>query len=116
MLQRDQILKLKDLPQETVEVPEWGGAIIVSGLTAAERDAYESSLYEDKEHGKGVFNNARAKLVVRACKNADGSRVFLDADADDLGRKNAAAVDRLFAVAQRLSGLGAQAEKQAEKN
>lgn len=116
MLDREHILRGNDLPRETVRVPEWGGNVIVRCLTAAERDAYEAALYEAKQQGHGIFHNARAQLVCRACCAEDGSRLFLDADAETLGRKNAAAVDRLFAVAQRLSGLGGEAEKELEKN
>jgi hypothetical protein len=116
MLNRDAILKVQDLAKELVEVPEWGGVILVRCLTSQERDQYEESIYLDNQAGKGIFANARAKLVVRACCNEDGSRVFLDDDAEQLGRKNASAMDRLFAVAQRLSGLGSDAEKSAEKN
>ena len=32
MLSREQILKAKDIKQETVDVPEWGGKVIVMGL------------------------------------------------------------------------------------
>jgi len=36
-----------------------------------------------------------------------GGRLFTDADVAELGGKSAAAVDRVYAVAARLSGMGA---------
>lgn len=103
-LTRDQILAVDDLPRETVAVPEWGGELIIRGLTGRERDAYEQSLIR----GRGVvdYDNARAKLLVRCIIDESGERVFTEDDADALGRKAGAVLDRLFSVAARLSGLG----------
>lgn len=102
-LSRNEILAAQDLPREEVRVKEWGGTVIVRGLTGAERDAYEASLLQ----GRGVINyeNARAKLLVRCLVDEQGERLFSDADVDILGAKSAAVLDRLFSVAARLSGL-----------
>jgi hypothetical protein len=75
-------------------------------LTGAERDDFEASVVEQR--GKKTrlnMQNFRAKLVVRAAINGDGQRLFSDKDAPLLGRKSAAALQRVFEVAQRLSGL-----------
>jgi hypothetical protein len=105
-LTRDAILKAQDLPTEVVEIPEWNGAVIVRGLTGAERDAFEQSIVETR--GKNTrmnLRNIRAKLVALTVVDEDGNRIFSDEDAEALGKKSAAALDRVFAVAQRLSGL-----------
>ena len=106
-LQREQILATRGtLKRELVAVPEWGGAVIVQELTAADRDAFEASCVIKK--GKSLeanLVNLRAKLIARAVVGEDGTRVFADADAEQLGQLSAAAVNRLFEVAQRLSGL-----------
>lgn len=108
-LTRDVILQADDLLVEDVEVPEWGGVVRVRGLTGAERDDFEASVVEQRGK-KTRFNmqNFRAKLVVRAAINGDGQRLFTDKDAPLLGRKSAAALQRVFEVAQRLSGLSDQ--------
>lgn len=108
-LTRDVILQADDLLIEDVEVPEWGGMVRVRGLTGAERDDFEASVVEQR--GKKTrlnMQNFRAKLVVRAAINGDGQRLFSDKDAPLLGRKSAAALQRVFEVAQRLSGLSDQ--------
>ena len=102
LLTREAILGVKDLVREDVDVPEWGGPVRVQGLTAAERDDFEASLLKD---GKLSTTNIRAKLVVRCCRDDEGNRLFCDEDADELALKSGRAVDRVFAVAQRLSGL-----------
>jgi len=44
LLTRDQILQAQDIARETVSVPEWGGSVLVRGLTGQERDAYEATI------------------------------------------------------------------------
>lgn len=105
----EQILQAVDLKTEVVEVPEWGGNVVVSELMAADRDAYEQSMWNDRGNGKLVANrvNVRARLVVRVLTSPDGARLFADEEADALGAKSAAVMDRLFDVAARLSGMEA---------
>jgi len=106
VLSRDQILQAHDLPTERVYVPEWGGEVIVRGLTAAERDAFEQSIVETRGKNTQVnLRNIRAKLVALCCVDEEGSRIFQDEDAELLGRKSAVALNRVFEVAQQLSGL-----------
>ena len=105
-LTRDAILQADDLLFEDVEIPEWGGMVRVRGLTGAERDAFEAEIVEQR--GKKTrlnMQNFRAKLVARSVVNGDGQRLFSDKDAHALGKKSAAALNRVFEVAQRLSGL-----------
>lgn len=105
-LTREQILQADDLLLEDVEVPEWDGTVRVRGLTGAERDAFESEIVQLKGK-KASLNtqNFRAKLVARSVVDEDGQRLFSDRDAQVLGQKSAAALQRVFEVAQRLSGL-----------
>jgi hypothetical protein len=114
-LSRDDILKAADNEPEEVTVPEWNGSVLVRGMTGRERDAFEVSLMTQGRNGRREVNtaNVRAKLVVRCVVDDDGNRVFTDADIAELGDHSAAAVDRVYAVAARLSGMGGD-EEQAE--
>ena len=108
ILTRDWILKHEDLPRELIEVPEWGGSVYIRCLTAAERDAWEASVVNLEAKGKQPktdLRNLRAKLVVRCACDEEGKRIFEDADIDALGGKSAAALDRLYSVAARLSKI-----------
>jgi hypothetical protein len=102
-----QILQAVDLKTEIVDVPEWGGSVVVTELMAHDRDAYEQSMWNDRGNGRMVSNrdNVRARLVVRSLVSPDGQRLFADEEADALGAKSAAVIDRLFDVAARLSGM-----------
>jgi hypothetical protein len=114
MLTRDMILAADDLPKELVEVPEWGGSVYVRCLTGTERDAWEASVVEMGKDGKTKPNmeNLRAKLVARTLCDEDGARVFSDGDVAVLGAKSAAAMDRLYAVAARLSKISKEDESE----
>ena len=103
MLKREAILSADDLPKELVSVPEWGGDCYVSTLSGTQRDAFEQSMVGKKN--KPNLDNVRARFAVLTICDEAGVRLFSDADATKLGEKSAAALDRVFAVAQRLNGF-----------
>tara|TARA_R100000664_G_C2701792_1_gene101849 strand:+ start:354 stop:713 length:360 start_codon:yes stop_codon:yes gene_type:complete len=117
ILTRDQILSANDQTTETVEVPEWGGSVIVSTMSGRERDAFESSLMADKGSSKSAnMANLRARLASLCCVAEDGTRMFTQADIEALGNKSAAALNRIFLAAQRLNGIGEDAVEELAGN
>lgn len=106
LLSKESILAVHDVVTEVVEVPEWGGAVRVKGLTGAERDAFEGEVIQ--RSGRDVTTNTRnmrARLVVLSVVDDEGKRLFGFPDIEALGAKSARALDRIFSVAMRLSGL-----------
>ena len=119
LLSRDQILGAQDLPVEEVEVPEWGGAVRVRGLTGSEKDQWEAEWLQFDEKGQIKERDSRdfrAKLLVRCIVDQEGKRIFEDKDAQDLGAKSGIAVDRVFLVAERLSALSQKSQQALERN
>ena len=111
-LTREDILEAKDRLTEWVDVPEWGGRVLVRSLEGLERDRYEGSFVHYGRDAKGAISidgysneNVRARLCALAVIDEDGRNLFSEADVLVLGHKNAAALDRVFNVARRLSGL-----------
>ncbi len=105
-LSREDILKIKDIDIERVEVPEWDGAVYVKGMTGTERDRFEASIVEQRGKNPRVsMLNIRAKLAAESICNEDGVRLFSVKDVNELGKKSASALQRVFDVAQRLSGI-----------
>ena len=116
-LTRDAILAVVDLPSETVPCPEWGGEVSIRGMTGSERDAFEQSLFiGDADSKRFSADNVRAKLLVRCIVDENGERIFKDEDVEALGRRSAQVLDRLYDVAQRLSGIGKKDLESAVKN
>ena len=118
ILNKTQILEALDLKSEAVDVPEWNGSVLVRTMTGADRDAFEASLIVTQLDGtrKPNMTNMRAKLVALTVVDDSGSLVFGVSDVDRLALKSASALERVFTAAQRINGLGAQAEGNAEKN
>jgi len=118
LLNKDQILKALDLPFRDVDVPEWGGKVRVSTMTAAARDSFEQSIYETID-GKPVLKheNFRAKLLSRALVDENGERLFGedDFDVEALGAKSAKIIQQLFDIAQELNGTSKAAQDAIEK-
>jgi hypothetical protein len=106
LLTRDLILKASHLRTEEVPVPEWGGVVLVRELRGRERDEWEASLATQR--GRQMVPdvaNMRAKLAARTIIGEDGEPLFAPNDVAALGELSAAALDRVFEVASRLSGL-----------
>jgi hypothetical protein len=117
ILTRDAILDAKDIATETVAVPEWGGDVLVRGLSALERDNYEATLMKLKGNDpQWNFANARARLVARTVVDESGARLFSDEDVRLLAKKSAAAIQRVYDTATRLSGLSPQDMDELTKN
>jgi len=106
-LKRDDILKVQDIRVEKVHVPEWGGDVYIKGMNGMERDAFEASVVQMRGKGTNVdMSNIRAKLAAQTICDENGERLFTDADIKALGKKSASALQRVFEVAQKLSGIG----------
>lgn len=117
ILTRDQILQANDIITETVPVPEWGGEVLVRGLSGSERDGFEDATLEQKGKSRRVnLANVRARLCALSIVDENGKRMFSDEDVRALGRKSAAALDRVFSAAQRLSGLSDDDVEELAKN
>ncbi|MEU8906962.1 hypothetical protein [Streptomyces mirabilis] len=122
-LNRDAILKAQDIPTEPVNVPEWGGEVILRGLTGDELDDFQGSIRQFRRSldGKGmepvlIQQGMHAKLLVKCLVDDNGERLFTDNDAGELGAKAGVVLDRLYDVAQRLSGLTEEDEEEMEGN
>ena len=118
ILNKDAILGLTaDLGLQTVDVPEWGGAVCVRGLRGIEPDAFESSMWEGEgKDRKQNIANLRSRLLVRCLCDEAGKRIFDDDDAAELGMRSGKVLDRLYDIACSLSGIGANAVEAATKN
>lgn len=116
-LGRDAILAAPDMATEEVYVPEWDATVRIKTLTGAERDYFESSII--RRNGKVVsqnLQNVRARLCALCIVDEAGQRIFGEEDEYALGRKSGAALERIFAAAQRLNGLRDEDVEETAKN
>lgn len=104
LLSRDQILKVRDIEIEKVEVPEWGGHVYVKTMSGKERDLFEVNQVIG-ESAEDKYGDIRARMAAMTICNEKGELLFDYNDIMALGKKSVAALNRVFSVAQRLSRL-----------
>lgn len=114
ILSKDDILKIKDSRSQKVDVPEWGGEVIVSTMSGFARDQFEASIL-GKNGGMNTVN-LRAKLVAACCVDEQGELLFKESDVIKLGKKSCTALDKIFEAAQKLNGIGEQEMEDLAKN
>ena len=113
MLDKKSIISAVDLPSETVSVPEWGGDVKVTALSAKAMEAFQASI---RDPDGNLTSNIREKFLVVVMIDDKGNRLFEDEDYLLLAEKNPAVMDKVFAVAQRLNGIGEEAKAKIAKN
>ena len=117
MLTRDAILGASDIETRDVPVPEWGGSVRLRSLSGLERDSWEASnrLLKGSEYVPNL-KGAKARLLVRAIVDENGSRLFADTDAGALAAKSAGVIERLAEVVAQMSGITEAAVEEAAGN
>jgi len=115
-----QIFEAEDLLSERVEVPEWGGYVIVRTMSGSEKDRFQMATLTQHK-GQIVtdlrkMKHFRTRAVSLCAANDKGERLFTDAQVEKLAKKSAVALDRVYTVASRLNGLAEDATGELEKN
>jgi hypothetical protein len=117
LLTRQQILEAMDIKTEKVSVPEWGGDVLVTTISAEKRDAIQNILLKDP---KKVSMVSVEKMKVLLCSFAivdqDGKQLFTEEDVDALYQKSSIALDRVFQAAEKLNSITGQGADELRKN
>lgn len=115
------ILSADDIERELVEIPEWGGSVWVYGMTASERDRQELEAARilqnanDRSAKKAQRANIRAMVAAIVCRDENGARIFGSEHIQQLGKRSAKPLDRIYDVARRLSGITDSTDEEEEK-
>lgn len=107
LLTKEDIMQTPDRTYEYVTIPEWKGRVRVRSLSAQERDNWEASFISTNKKGVQTVTTRgiRASLVQLSVVDEKGALVFSAEEIGSLNGKNAAAVDRIYDAAARLSGI-----------
>ena len=98
-LNKAKILAANDNKLDTTNVPEWGGEVYLKVLSGTDRDAFEEGYSEQK------MKNFRSRFLVLTLCDEKGERLFTEAEVDDLGKKSAVVLARLFDKAWALNAF-----------
>ena len=113
-LSRDLILAVDDLATQEVDVPEWGGTVVIKMMSGKERDAFEGSLVKNKQV---TYDNIRAKLAQKTIIDPETKELMFSlGDIEAIGKKSAAALDRVFSASQKLSKISDSDVEELVKN
>jgi hypothetical protein len=99
-LNKHQILAAKDWNPIPVEVPEWGGEILIKVMSVREAIEFQEQRLEVKP-GQIV-----ALLVSKTVCDEDGKPLFSFSDLDALCEKNPDIILKVFYAAKKHNGLG----------
>jgi hypothetical protein len=97
------ILDTDDMKFEVIQVPEWNCSVRIRSMSGEERDAFESSIAGEGK--KMNTQNIRAKLVMLTVVNGKGERIFTREQIEALGKKSAAALNRVYEASAKLSAI-----------
>ena len=104
ILTREEIIKMGAARKvEKVKVPEWKGDVYVREITAGEYDTLQMAAYTASQ--TDAQPQVRANWVAAFCCDADGNRIFQDADIKTISAMGAKAVDRIYEAGQKLNAL-----------
>jgi hypothetical protein len=107
----EEIKSVDDIKAQTVEVPEWGGEVLVKSMSGRLRSNLEQKVANNAPHG-----DVKMMIVTSCCVKEDGSPMFTTADKKWLAEKAAAPLETIFEAACKMSGIGDDADEDAEGN
>jgi len=116
-----EIMAAQDRTPIEIDVPEWGGAVYVVGMSGDDRDRFDSSwgakLSASNEDGPIDMAGLRSLVVSKTLCDADGVLLIQrESEVTQLGRKSSAALDKIFSLACKLSGIDLGDDDDAVKN
>tara|TARA_R100000655_G_scaffold92368_1_gene133455 strand:- start:2401 stop:2754 length:354 start_codon:yes stop_codon:yes gene_type:complete len=115
-LNKNQILEAIDAKTIEFEVPEWGGSILLRGMTGKARNDYEFWASSQNKSDVADFRGIRERLIISCAVDESGEPLFSINEIDDLAAKNSEIIDRLHAKCQEICGMAADSVEDAEKN
>lgn len=112
-----EILTAGAVPRETLHVPQLNGKVIIRGMSSAERDEMDmENAIHQQEHGYIDFKKWRARVVSKCLVDEnDNLLVKNQADIDALAGVRGDAVEKMYELAAKLSGISKDDENAVKK-
>jgi len=114
----EDILGVKYIRYEDLEIPEWNTTVRIRGMTAAARDAWMGDMMAQQKANGGLPNltNIRARFVAHTLIDENGTRLLSVADAAQLGEQDSNVIERIYKKARELNGIGEDQVAGSENN
>ena len=111
ILSLDDILAVSDLGEKTVEVAEWGGAVVVRGMTKREQQQLRKQA-TDPLTGQICLDKMEILMLAHCLSEPSVTAE----QAEQLAQKSAAAFDKVLTAIMDVAGLSEEVQKQALKS
>lgn len=106
ILTKAAILAADDLKKEPLSVPEWGGDVLISEISAEQRDECGKAYIDLKDRPQLEQITAfRNRMLVYAIVGEDGKPLFTLEEIGALLSKNGDVIDRLAKAALKLNKM-----------
>jgi len=92
LLSKSDILKARDFKMREVEVPQWGGSVMIKTLSSKDKGAFEQKTTADKLDLSTIMAEYCALIIC----DEDGKQLFTREDVEQLAEKSAAALELVF--------------------
>ena len=115
LLTKEQINNSDDRPTLEIDIPEWRGRVLLRTLSGTQRDSFEAGIM-DKDGKPTKLHNLRARFAALVLVNEDGSPMYTQEQAAQLGNKSANALTRIWDEGRTFNKMDADAVEEAEKN
>ena len=99
LLTADDILNVNDLSTTPLDVPEWGGGVIISEMTAKARAEFETRIEKHQGTPLETYKEVIVWLVLQVLVDEAGKRLFKDSQAAVFLEKNSKGLMRLYDAA-----------------
>ena len=111
ILSIDEILAAPDLGEKTVEVTDWGGSVVVRGMTKKEQQQLRKQALDPLT---GQIDPDRMEILMLAHCLAEPKITIEQAEA--LAQKSASAFDKVLTAIMDVAGLSEAVQKEALKS
>jgi len=111
ILSFDEILAAPDLGEKTVEVPDWGGSVVVRGMTKKEQQQLRRQAADPLT---GELDTDRMEVLMLAHCLVE-PKIAIE-QAEQLAQKSAAAFDKVLEAIMDAAGLSEAVQKEAMKS
>lgn len=106
----------KDLSHEIVDVPEWGGGILLQQMNAGEATHFGTVMERLRsQEGFSSKDGMYMMLIYSARVELDGAYLFTEEDLSDLRKKSIDVLNRLQRIALKLNKMGIEGEVELKK-
>jgi hypothetical protein len=109
---REKISKAKNLPTESLEIPEWTETVWFRPMTGAQQERLQK--FNDANESKVML---RARIVAYTLCEEDGTPIYPDdKDVVEVNKFTGPVLDRLLEVAMRVNLLTPESREELAKN